>query len=81
MPSGLKRSYMHRVHAFNGFSEIFGGTEEDHLCRGQLFASCFYIIHLVTEWEHYKLGTQKCFKIFFLVFLTIIFMNNLRKRI
>lgn len=30
---GLKWSYLHRVHAFNGFSELFGGTEEDHLCR------------------------------------------------
>lgn len=66
----LKLSYVHRVHAFNGFSEFVSGIEEDHLHRGQLSYSCLKLIGLVTEWQNYKQkGAFRC--LFFYVFLKI----------
>lgn len=68
---------MHRVHAFNGFSELFSGIEEDHLRRRQLFYSRLKLIGLVTEGQKYKTEHKRAFRCFlFYLFLKLIQQSN-----
>lgn len=59
-------THLQRVHAFDGFSKLLGGLEENVLCWGQFFYSCLQLIHLrrkvsyeQTEQISWKVSTER----------------------
>jgi len=67
---GRRWTHLNRVHAFDGISELHGGSEEDALCWWQIFNSTLQIIHLRAEEMNYEQVEHRVFHILWGVCIT-----------